>query len=344
MNVTAGACHVYLECTTGLGDMILDVISGVSVALERGCVRPLVHTRWEWKDRKYDWPRILHSELFLMDEAIPVDPSELWSLHHRAKTSPLHMHGGAWPARFNLSSSNPSTVIVTYPTIQHPEGNCGSHSVDRWLPAMLPGVPQPRLLDVTRRVALSLRFPTAALPPAGMASRVVVHARRGDKLEPTRLAKEGGEANLRRVYEGVIDWLRHAGHSQAYLVTDDPQWGRSYAERLNARGIDTLFNFSSSPMDDLQIMLGGKAIILAALVSSKFSALAATLSGVPLYHFALAAPAAGNHSNSAAAATATARNRSITRGPFHRMNLTLLPLEDYAGEHALHWQHHFSKR
>ena len=82
--------------------MILDVISGVSVALERGCVSRSC-TRWEWKDRKYDWPRILHSE----PRGHPVDPSRA------RQVRPCTCMAALGPL-----ASRP-THRVTYPTIQH---------------------------------------------------------------------------------------------------------------------------------------------------------------------------------------------------------------------------------
>ena len=35
-------CNIYLECTTGIGDLLIDAISGATLALARGCGALLV--------------------------------------------------------------------------------------------------------------------------------------------------------------------------------------------------------------------------------------------------------------------------------------------------------------
>ena len=63
-------CAVILECTTGLGDMVFDVISGVPAARASSCARPTVFTKFQMRHdappRHYDWPALVHSRLFRM--------------------------------------------------------------------------------------------------------------------------------------------------------------------------------------------------------------------------------------------------------------------------------------
>ena len=67
-------CNIYLECTTGIGDLLIDAISGATLALARGCGvagsavprTPRVHTKWERPDRHYDWPSLVASSHFEM--------------------------------------------------------------------------------------------------------------------------------------------------------------------------------------------------------------------------------------------------------------------------------------
>ena len=88
-------CTVFLECTSGIGDLLFDTLSGVTVALAaRGCTPPVrVRTRWQRRDRHYDWPALIRSELFVMDSPLPV-PAHHGGLHR------MHLNGGAWPRSF----------------------------------------------------------------------------------------------------------------------------------------------------------------------------------------------------------------------------------------------------
>jgi hypothetical protein len=78
----------------------------------------------------------------------------------------------------------------------------------------------------------------------------------------------------------------------AYLVTDDPEWGGGFVERLRSLGFDALYNGTSTACDDLVAMMRG-ALVLRAAVPSQFSNLASILSGVPIVAFADAAAKAG---------------------------------------------------
>ena len=49
------SCTVYLECTSGMGDLVPDAAAGTTVAIARGCQTPIrVRTRWP-SHRRYEW-------------------------------------------------------------------------------------------------------------------------------------------------------------------------------------------------------------------------------------------------------------------------------------------------
>ena len=315
-------CAVYIECTTGMGDVLADAISGVTVALERGCVRPTVHTRWQRRSRHYPWPSLVSSELFTMAEAVAVGPDEL---RHGAPLAPLKYGGGPWPRQYHVDFDSPSTVVVTYPRPPFLNGSCGNHDIEHWVAPLVSGVAHERLVERFRQVAHSVRLVNTTMPlPADIGERTVVHARRGDMLDPHHLTAWGGKELLDRVYEAVVSYLQAKG-SLAYLATDDPVWGRSYAAHLRAAGIDTAFNEQAAASDDLRAMMHARQVVLAGL-QSKFSTLASLLAGVPLVHFASKAATREER------AKAHARNGAWVSDGL--LNLTVLEVDAYRTEGA----------
>lgn len=196
-----GACSVYLECTSGIGDLISDAAAGVTIALERGCVRPTVRTRWQHASRHYEWPALVASELFTMESALP-------ALGHSccctSCSSPRHIHinGGPWPPAFynaseqrGLPTSRRDIVVVPFPHATTPNGTCGAHANLRWLaPLAGPHVPPQTLLDRFATVFRSVRLQHSSLP-ANIAQKAVIHFRRGDKLlqDESRLGVAKGQ-------------------------------------------------------------------------------------------------------------------------------------------------------
>ena len=151
---TLGRCTVVVHCYTGLADRIFDVIAGVVAAqLARGCVVPTVHVADRDASRTYDWDRVLSSPEFLV----------------RKQRDPMPLKGG--------------------PTAQalHIDGRhfCGQHGVG-WVSDVLQesgrvasdSEQRARFVHVARSVGL-----TPCFPPADIADRVGVHARRGDKIK-----------------------------------------------------------------------------------------------------------------------------------------------------------------
>jgi hypothetical protein len=283
-------CTVFLECTSGIGDLLFDTLSGVTVALAaRGCTPPVrVRTRWQRRDRHYDWPALIRSELFVMDSPLPV-PAHHGGLHR------MHLNGGAWPRSFYdehaVAGRRPDVVIVTYPELHVPNGSCGCHKPERWMAPLAPTIPLEQWrarLDTVRR---SVRVRNTSALPADIGARAVVHYRRGDRtrLDTKALALNHTLRNhtldvFQQVDDAVLSWLRHT-RLAAHLITDDPKWGALYVARLRAAGIDTSFRANgSAAVDDLAAMMAGRVIVRAALVS-QFSELACVLSDVPLISF-----------------------------------------------------------
>ena len=278
--------------------MIIDAISGVTVALERGCVVPQVHTRWQRRSRLYDWPSLIRSEYFTMRKAVPVDANEL---RNGNPTGTLKHGGGPWPSRYGAVSGAADTIVVTFPRGPYVNGSCGDHQVGRWIMPLVPHVPYSQVVERFRQVAQSVHIVQTSPLPQGIRDRVVVHARRGDMLQPDHVTAHGGLPLLKRVYGAAIGYLL-AHRRAAYLATDDPGWGQEYANRLRAAGVDTLFNPKATTSDDLRAMMAAKEVVLAGL-HSKFSTLASLLAGVPLVHFATAEAMRAFANGSAAART-----------------------------------------
>ncbi len=328
------ACTVYLECTTGMGDLLFDAAAGVTVALERGCVLPRVRSHWQRKDRHYEWPTIVHSALFQMDAPVFVRAS-------RGKHNTMHANGGPftdyspseqlnWPLH---ERARQDVVVVTFPTGPFVNGTCGGHSPTQWMRPLVPHATVEHLVARYRRVLRSIHIVnSSALPPA-ISERAVVHFRRGDRAAEPRTAHHSdrpadrlhganGSASSRPSYErldtAVVRWLVRASFP-CHVVTDDPGWGALFTDRLRREGLDTSFYNRSTPVDDLAAMMHSRVIVRAALAPSRFSDLASVLSGVQLVSFVHQPVRRANGTRSSAAGSGQlgARNGSAmssTRG------------------------------
>jgi hypothetical protein len=188
---STASCSVYLECTTGIGDMLLDTLSGVTVALARGC-KPgdvLVRTKFERADRRYDWPALVQSDIFRM-----------------APTLAHPQHRGPWRVAGGLHDSA-TLVTVTFPDVRWPNGSCGEHTISRWMvgtPVVPADTTREGLLSIFRRVARSVWFTCDVIAlPVDIGERTVIHARRGDKI------REGysSHAMLEHIYNATEKWL-----------------------------------------------------------------------------------------------------------------------------------------
>lgn len=279
-------CSVYLECTTGIGDLTMDIISGVSVALGRGCVAPVtIHTRWERADRHYDWAAIVSSDLITFSRPVRIGDDRS-CLHSDGS---CHAHRRPWPGLGGPPSSLPAHVVVV--PIQR-TGNlfsCGLHTPRNWMASQLPGMAHAGLVAAFLRVARSIHFRSVSLPP-DMHRRAVIHARRGDKIG----LGFNSEPMLAQIYAAVERWASqhaagaHAEYTGVYLVSDDPRWAFTFSARLRALGVDLVHNATATPTDDLAALMSGALIVRAATIS-QFSNLASILSGVPMLSFRTAA-------------------------------------------------------
>ena len=300
------SCTVYLECTSGMGDLVPDAAAGTTVAIARGCQTPIrVRTRWQRADRRYEWPNILTSRFFAMDAPLPAVG------HCPSCGRILHQNGNSWPhSYYNLSNPRDDTIVVTFPSAQFSNGSCGSHLPSRWMAPLVPRTPVAKLEATYAAVLRSVRVLNSTALPQGIEKRAVIHYRRGDKVKQgediekhlARGHSSSGSRNtstrmqLEKVDEAVVRWLRLA-KLPAHLITDDAEWGSQYVQRLRAAGVDTSYNApgaratggnnhsSSSAIDDLASMMAAKVVVRASTLSSHFSDLACILSHVPLVAF-----------------------------------------------------------
>ena len=176
---TNSNCSVFVECATGMGDLLFDIVAGVVVARRHGCPHPTVFTHWYSPERAYDFSRVLESPFFRM--AKPV----------RIKAGPGRR---AWPGvPLAANGRQPGTdviqVAVTFPSVNavardvgHAVSGCGQHSVRRWTAPLLPGVSTEDLVRDTWRIGHSICLRHHRAFPADIHERVVMHVRRGDKL------------------------------------------------------------------------------------------------------------------------------------------------------------------
>ena len=88
---------------------------------------------------------------------------------------------------------------------------------------------------------------------------------------------------LDMIDEAVVKWLQHS-RLPAHVISDDPNWASAFVARMRAQGIATSFRPNASLVDDLSAMAASRVVVRAAL-SSQFSRLACSLSGVPLVAF-----------------------------------------------------------
>ena len=238
------ACTVYLECTSGIGDLIFDAAAGVTVALERGCVMPLVRTHWQRKDRHYDWPALFTTSLFRMDA-----PTVARNM--------MHANGGPFPRGvYNASEqlnwpidehARQDVVVVTFPTGPRlVNGSCGTHYPTRWMLPLVPHASAMHLVSRFRDVLRSIRVLNTSELPSEIAKRAVVHYRRGDRYvnieprtghHPTRV--HSGPSSLtnasrlayHRLDTAVMTWLLRM-RLPCHIITDDPIWGELVGARL----------------------------------------------------------------------------------------------------------------
>lgn len=288
------ACSVFLECTSGMGDIVPDTAAGVAIALERGCVKPRVRTRWQWKHRHYDWPSLIASDLFVMDAAEPVNG------HHAtctSCTSPRHMHinGGPWPHSFyntseqlNRPGAQPDIIVVTFPSLSAPNGSCGAHGHERWMAPLAPTTSPARLRARFVEVLRSVRLLNTSKLPALIEHKAVIHFRRGDMIAHGQSLLGGANrsealAVFESIDKAVLKWLV-ASRMPAHVVSDDPIWAAAYLQQLRAAGVQASFRPNATFVDDLNAMRAARVVVRAAL-TSKFSELACSLSGVPLIVF-----------------------------------------------------------
>ena len=249
---TLGRCTVVVHCYTGLADRTFDVIAGVVAAqLARGCVVPTVHVADRDASRTYDWDRVLSSPEFLV----------------RKQRDPMPLKGG--------------------PTAQalHIDGRhfCGQHGVG-WVSDVLQesgrvasdAEQRARFVHVARSVGL-----TPCFPPADIADRVGVHARRGDKIKLGWTS----EKKLGKVYTAAIAWLLAHGERKVYLAADEPSFAAKLAERMRNAHIDVVHDGQASAASDLCALAKSKLVVKAGS-ASQFSSLAAAISGAPMVSFA----------------------------------------------------------
>jgi len=247
-----GRCTVVVHCYTGLADRIFDVIAGVVAAqLAHGCVVPTVHVADRDASRTYDWDRVLSSPEFLV----------------RKQRDPMPLKGG--------------------PTAQalHIDGRhfCGQHGVG-WVSDVLQesgrvasdSEQRARFVHVARSVGL-----TPCFPPADIADRVGVHARRGDKIKLGWTS----EKKLAKVYTAAIAWLLAHGERKVYLAADEPSFAAKLAERMRNAHIDVVHDGQASAASDLCALAKSKLVVKAGS-ASQFSSLAAAISGAPMVSFA----------------------------------------------------------
>lgn len=241
------SCIVVVGCVTGMGDVLMDVISGVAIARLIGCGVSTVRTHWSIDERHYDWPRHLRSPHFHMVAA------------RRCEQCSYAYHD------YN--------VIVPRQGML-----CGQHGM-RWLRNVMPHHSDDAIRTSLLAVARSITVVPMTPPPADIGERVAIHVRRGDKLN--RFSSEG---ILDQLYRAVPQWLSQHGYTQVFLATDDATWGQRWARLLeNTSGLDVAFAGSNATAYDDIVAMAGSKIILKASTGSQFSMLAAILSGNPLF-------------------------------------------------------------
>lgn len=252
---------VYQDCTTGIGDKLLDAISGAALSRVCGCPRPVVVMRMTPKrDRQYRTERILSTAF-----DIRVDRTFRGALG--SVIVELHNQTG---------SADDANIPDSWLMLQKP---CGVHKPSWLVNYMRDTICAPMLNLSTlyrelRRMAHSVRIRhcdalVATIPDIGQ--RIGIHLRRRDKL------RFASRHDFRQLYASIPTWLQKAGHRRVYLASDDRVFLNRFASSLARLGIDAAFApANSSELDDL-CALAHTSLVVQGSMQSQFSALAAII-------------------------------------------------------------------
>ena len=251
---------VYQDCTTGIGDKLLDAISGAAMSRVCGCRRPVVVMRMTPRARQYRMERILSTAF-----DIRVDRT-FWGALDSVLVE-LHNLTG---------NSDDANIPDSWLMLQKP---CGVHKPSWLMNYMRDTICAPMLKlsmlhHELRRMAQSVRIRhcdtlLATIPDIGQ--RIGIHLRRRDKL------RFASRHDFRQLYASIPIWLRKAGHRHVYLASDDRLFLSRFASSLARWGIDAAFApANTSELDDL-CALAHTSLVLQGSMQSQFSALAAII-------------------------------------------------------------------
>lgn len=232
-----------------MGDILLDTVTAVAIALAKGCQYSYVNTAWKHPNRQYDWPAHVQSDIFSMRPSIP---------HTQFRRAP------------------DAFVVI-------PNSHCGVHAI-RYMQSVMKGLATNAELTVLiHKVAGSVRVIPSTMLPEDIEQRVAIHARRGDKLVKGLIGCTDGM--LDRMYDGVEQWLVDHGYMRAVICTDDSDFGYRWIRKLRAEyGINALLIHNATAYDDLAAM-SRALVIVKASTASHFAIIAGLISQVPILNF-----------------------------------------------------------
>lgn len=253
----ADGCRlVYQDCPTGIGDKLLDAMSGAALSRLNGCRRPLVLMRnASSSSRQYDVARVTAAFDMLPDDT---DRSEFRKLARGLynMTAPLE-YPDEW-------------IFLGRP--------CGIHKPAWLLNSSRHALQRVDVDRELRRISRSVRIRgcnnARATTIPDIHERVGIHIRRTDKLRRFGTAME---REWKRLYASIPPWLLQHGHRKAFLAGDDVPFLHQFAQLLRTSwGVDVATSTAANALDDL-CSLSQTSVVLQASIQSHFAALAAII-------------------------------------------------------------------
>jgi hypothetical protein len=169
-----------------------------------------------------------------------------------------------------------------------------------------PTIPLQRVVDAYRDAAFGTEHapPLEAAQPAGLAGRIGVHVRLGDKLVAQETSHDMSEATWRGIERDALGYLERciAAGWGSFVCGDDPGYTAALAGRLRARGGDVVMSdpgrmpgalVGAAGLLDL-FALARCALIVQMTKYSTFSMAASLIGDVPLVNF-FRGPGGGGH-------------------------------------------------
>ena len=156
---------------------------------------PLLEQRWERLDRHYNWSSVVASDLFGFTKSVRIGDGSC--LHGNGE---CRAHKHPWPGLGGAAATlPPGVVVVPIQRAGSGRASCGLHTPRLWMSSLLPSTSHADLVALFLRAARSIRFRAAAALPPDIKKRVVIHARRGDKIG----LGFNSEAMLAKIYDAV---------------------------------------------------------------------------------------------------------------------------------------------